>query len=60
MSTPVIPEPRAKVTRSNQMPGGINTEMFAWLFMRSSGWAAASQTMPTECAPLASGISHTQ
>lgn len=37
MSTPVIPEPRAKVTRSNQMPGGINTEMFAWLFMRISG-----------------------
>ena len=37
MSTtiPDVPAPRAK--RSESMRGGINTELYAWLFMRVSG-----------------------
>ena len=37
MSTtiPDVPSPRAK--RSQAMRGGINTELYAWLFMRVSG-----------------------
>ena len=33
---------------------------FSWVFIVSSGCIFASQTMPSECAPEASGISQNQ